>query len=297
MSRYRNWCGTYFNIERDGLTGFSDLFKRSEVKLFVGQLEECPDTQRLHVQFYTEFVRPFRLSRLKNLFPDTIHWERRRGSRAQAIAYCQKDESRLEGPVVIGDLDSAQGKRTDLEDACTSLTEHRDLKRLAEDMPTLFVKYHKGFSALLDITTSERSWKTLVTVVIGEPGVGKTYWVHSKCEPGSVFHVCKPNNNTVWWDGYNPEKHTNVLFDDFYGWVPYVEMLRLMDEQAHQVPVKGGFKNFLAKHIYITSNSHWDHWYDWHNPNMRKAAWERRVEVTKIVESREDFNEVVVEDV
>lgn len=30
-----------------------------------------------------------------------------------------------------------------------------------------------------------------------------------------------------------------MVIDDFYGWIPYDEMLRVMDRYPHKVPIKG----------------------------------------------------------
>lgn len=43
------------------------------------------------------------------------HLEPRRGSKSQAIAYCRKVESRIEGPWEHGALGSTAGRRSDLK--------------------------------------------------------------------------------------------------------------------------------------------------------------------------------------
>lgn len=49
--------------------------------------------------------------------------------------------------------------------------------------------------------------------------------------------------------------------DDFYGWLKHDELLRVFDRYPHRVPVKGGFVQFQAKKIYVTSNTEVYEWY------------------------------------
>ena len=46
-----------------------------------------------------------------------------------------------------------------------------------------------------------------------------------------------------------------AIIDDFYGWLKYDELLKMMIRYPYQVPVKGSYIKFASKHIVITSNS------------------------------------------
>ena len=48
--------------------------------------------------------------------------------------------------------------------------------------------------------------------------------------------------NSKWWDNYAQEDV--VIIDESYGWLPYCEMLRLLDRYPCQVETKGGSVNF-----------------------------------------------------
>lgn len=91
---------------------------------------------------------------------------------------------------------------------------------------------------------------------------------------GSIYY--KPHGK--WWQRYDGE-HT-VIMDDFYGWVPYDEMLRIMDRYPHKVETKGGYKEFLSKQLIITSNLHPCEWYNtkWYN-HRKQEAFERRIDL------------------
>ena len=67
-----------------------------------------------------------------------------------------------------------------------------------------------------------------------------------------------------------------VIIDEFYGWLPYCEMLRLLDRYPCQVETKGGSVNFAPKEIIVLSNKPPEEWYD-----HAKCPWEpleRRIE-------------------
>lgn len=93
----RNWVWTLFVPEHGDFADF--LSVGDGLKFAVWQLESCPDTGRLHLQGYAELESPMRLAAFKRrLGDDRAHVEERRGSSAQAIAYCEKPESRVAGP-------------------------------------------------------------------------------------------------------------------------------------------------------------------------------------------------------
>lgn len=72
----------------------------------VYQIERCPTTQRIHFQCFMIFAKRQRKHTLETKFPH-YHWDIRRGSRAEAIAYCRKEDTRIEGPYEIFDVPSS----------------------------------------------------------------------------------------------------------------------------------------------------------------------------------------------
>lgn len=85
-------------------------------------------------------------------------------------------------------------------------------------------------------------------LLTGATGLGKTRY---------VFHMHDPEDIWVWpgdrwFDGYTGQPV--ALFDDFRGELDLGNMLRLLDRYPMDVPVKGGFANWVPRRIYITSN-------------------------------------------
>lgn len=87
-------------------------------KYMVYQVETAPETGALHIQGYIELKRQTDFTTVKAMFPCEVHLEKRRGSRAQAIAYCRKAETRYADPIEFGINNVGdQGARADLETA------------------------------------------------------------------------------------------------------------------------------------------------------------------------------------
>jgi len=58
-----------------------------------------------------------------------------------------------------------------------------------------------------------------------------------------------------WFDGYDGQDH--VLFDDFRAsWCTFSHLLNLLDKYPVNVEIKGGFRMFKPKIIWITSATH-----------------------------------------
>ena len=65
------------------------------------------------------------------------------------------------------------------------------------------------------------------------------------------------------------------MIDDFYGWIKYDELLKICDRYPYKVQVKGGFEEFKAKYIWITSNCDTDQLY--HFSGFIDTAFCRRI--------------------
>lgn len=105
----RHWCLTIF-VRGDKLVVNEENATLHDLRYAVGQAELCPETSKRHWQVYVEFKKPVKGVTCRKIFstlrgdsgqlrqrelePEQIHWERRRGSREQAREYCKKQESR-----------------------------------------------------------------------------------------------------------------------------------------------------------------------------------------------------------
>ena len=165
--------------------------------------------------------------------------------------------------------DKQPGQRTDLEEIGQLIKSGRTARSFGVTHPAQYMRYHRGMHALSLVLSKPRTFKTKVTVIYGETGVGKSRWA-LETYPDAYWK----SPNSKWWDAYDQQEV--VIIDEFYGWLPYCEMLRLLDRYPCQVETKGSSVNFAPKKIIILSNKAPEDWYD-----KTKCAWEpleRRIE-------------------
>jgi len=250
----RAYC---FTINKDLKEFRPDM---SVIRYCVCQIEVSPTTGRDHIQGYAELLKPMKIPGFKKAINcEHAHVEKRMGTPDQARDYCMKEESRKPGtmPQEFGTWEKKQGKRSDLDAACEILKKH-GLKRVAEDMPGMFVKFHRGLDALASITGERRQFGDVCELHIrwGETGTGKSHYVHEKHQAEGVY-VKAPNSK--WWDGYAGQRV--VLIDDFEGGIDYRDILTWCDKYPVQVEAKGTMKPLNARMIYITSNVFYENWW------------------------------------
>jgi hypothetical protein len=254
--RSRNWVFTLNNpTEEENPLNWP-------VKYIVYQLEEGTNGTQ-HFQGYVHLENAKGLTGVKCI-NDRAHWEIRQGTHEQAVAYCTKEDTRVDGPWEQGDPPQ-QGRRSDLDEVKDMLDSGASELEVADSHFGSWVRYHRAFRAYRLLKVVERTEKTICTVTFGPTGTGKSMEL-AQAYPGAFW---KPNSR--WWDGYEGQEH--VVIDEFYGWLPYDFLLRLCDRYPLYLETKGGTVAFVSKYIHFTSNQAPEFWYK-HN----FAPLERRLE-------------------
>jgi len=133
------------------------------------------------------------------------------------------------------------------------LNNSSSIEDIADNEFDLWVRYYRAFEKYVTMKTEPRNHAVDVHVVIGPTGTGKSKWAMDTYE-GAYW-----KQRSKWWDGYF--KHETVVIDEFYGWLPFDLLLRLLDRYPMLVESKGGQLQFIAKTIIITSNKSPDEWY------------------------------------
>lgn len=263
MSRARNWCFTINNWDQ------SDLDAIKEKATYVVCQAECGESGTPHLQGYAEFDTTMRLSAVRKL-SKRAHWETRRGTQEQAIAYCKKEDTRVDGPWEFGEK-KEQGKREDVLIVKEMIDEGATIADVQDAYFESWVRNYKAFDRYKRDRTESRNWEMEVLVYWGPPGTGKTRKAVED-NPGAYM---KPEGE--WWDGYTGQEC--VIMDDFYGSrMSWGFLLKLLDRYPLLVPFKGGFHQFSSKRIIITSNVDCHEWYDFvGKPQMKLQALLRRV--------------------
>lgn len=261
----RNYCFTTFNMNWD----FHNASKN--VRYMILQLEETKEGKE-HYQGYLELDEPLRINRVKTILgDDTMHLEKRRGTKDEAINYCKKKESQLDGPWEFGNPEVGQGHRSDLEEISLAIKNKATLKDLATNYTQTFIKYPSGITKVKGLIQEKRNQKTKLIIYWGDAGTGKTRKAYEE-NPDAYF---KPNG--MWWDGYDNQKC--VIIDDYDGYIGFREFLQLTDRYPHKVPFKGGFTEFNSEKIIITSNIDPEYWYMGERLNKASNdAFNRRID-------------------
>lgn len=239
---------------------------------------ETAESGTPHYQGYLEFKAKMRLTAILRL-PGAagMHLEKRRGTREQARDYARKEDTREDGPWEYGIWSpQAQGSRSDLS-ACTDmLANGSSLVDVAVAQPATFVRYHRGFNALVNIQPRSREEPPAVTLLYGPPGVGKTRMVRDG-ETVEDLWVSPPGSPMKWFDEYQNQEA--ALFDEFDGKaskVPLSTCLQILDRYAIRVPTKGSHVWWTPKRIFVTTNYHPRDWYEWSSREVQYPALRRR---------------------
>ncbi len=244
MARSRRWC---FTIHYESGNCPCATVKLWSQRYLVFGHEVCPQTSRLHLQGYVEFVGLKSLAQMKRLSP-VAHWEVAKGNSAQNKDYCSKGSSVFEA-----------GSRT--------LTSKEKGEKEKERWENVWKLAKLGKIEDIDADIRVRSYSTLKLIAKdfmqrapaaedvcgdwfhGAPGTGKSRYAR---EVANGDWYDKPCNK--WWDGYQGQD--TVLIDDLdKNHRCLGHHLKIWaDRYAFTAEVKNGALSLRPKRIIVTSN-------------------------------------------
>lgn len=255
MSRHRarNWLLTLNNPEGDINVELELLFNSGIglIDYATWQLEIGEEGTE-HYQFFVVFKKQTYFSSVKKLFPDA-HMEVAYDPCAARV-YCQKEDSRIEGPFELGVFVPPVDKNNVWVSIRDKLKEGATIKELLETHPAQVFVYYRGIENVSRILAKPRDFAPEVICILGPPGIGK-----SKYALDNYPNAYWKQPNSIWWDGFDGKQ--DIILDDFYGWLSYAELLRLCDRYPLLTQTKGGNINCASKNIVITSNKFVMDWY------------------------------------
>lgn len=269
-------CGSLPTQSRSWiLTISADKYDRDKVETalepytYIGQLERGKGGF-LHWQVLVENETPIRFSTLKRKLP-AAHIEPRRGTVSEAVAYCTKEDSRVDGeePLQHGDIPSRDenGRRSDLDRIRAAiLDEGRTVDEVILTMPEAarVAKYVTELAAARDraaVRGVERDVE--IIYLYGDPGVGKTRWLYDHYD--DVARMTDYRN----FDAYNGER---VLALDEYGGQIDLRLLNgVIDRYPINLPARYYDRPARYETVVIISNQPPWALYDWEQPVVRRA--------------------------
>lgn len=282
------WCCTWNNPNTEGDTLEELLKSRSNVKGFAFQME-VGESGTKHFQMYLEFTSAvYNTAVMTALNTRSIATFACNGSKAQCIAYCTKNDTRVEGPWLYGtcnDGKPGQGRRSDIDILARKVIDAGGLtSELIEENPGMVAKYAKGINWMMTDLKYQRAkereleeWKKKLAqykageevgqeqrkliFFFGPSGVGKT----TLAKFHAVEHYNKlpymKSGGNKWWDHYHDEDI--VLVDEWRKDFGTLEAFNdLTNLGPKLVEFKGGCCPLLAECMLFTSNSHPLHIFD-----------------------------------
>lgn len=200
----------------------------------------------LHFQGYIEFKASKRLTGCVKAIGGHPHVESRRGTQADAIAYCSKAESRVAGPWRFGEPSVGTG----LASFVDRLRSGASLREAADgDVET----YARNRSALRDFAQwlEPRGWRDVSCFYLcGATGTGKSALVYDTFGYANVYSLA--SQSPLWFDQYCAQ---SVLFiDEFAGTIARETLLRILDGHPYDAPVKGSFVCARWRVVVLCSN-------------------------------------------
>lgn len=247
IKKSRGWCFTLFGYT----TEHKELLATLDAQYIVFGEEICPTTGNPHLQGYIYFPLQKTMSAVKRIMQiDTIHLLPAKGTGEQNRTYCSKSGKFQEfGQIPI------QGKRNDLDMVRDTLHKHEPLPMsVITDTATSFQSVRLA-QTWLTYHERERNWKTIVHWFYGPSGCGKSLCAKRMCMQLSNVKPYKAKGTSKWWDGY--DGHENVIIDDMRGdFIKFHDLLNLLDQDEYSVEVKGGYRQFLARFLFITCPYH-----------------------------------------
>lgn len=135
------------------------------------------------------------------------------------------------------------------------------------------IKYVANSSSA--VVTKER---TKLTVLHGEGGTGKSTGIGLFLKPSSTYH--KGNSQEKFWDGYDPERHENIVCEEVRSGSMSFQLLKeLASTAVARLNMKGKpSAKCLSKRIYLVSNDPFEDIYAELADPMQKATLIRRVD-------------------
>jgi len=273
MSRAKRWCFTLNNY-----ASLLDPALWEKVSYLVYQ-EEIGESGTTHLQGYVEFSDPRTLATVRAL--DGLvgaHFEVAKGSPEQNQNYCKKDEGRIGGPYEFGEVSKGQGARNDLVVVRDAIRDGATVAELYDEHFAPFVRYERAFLNYKRFCQSPRDFKTVVVLLVGTPGTGKTRFAHRLMDYlGTKYVVPPPKGSGLYFDQYMGE--TSCLIDEMDGNVMTPTFFNLIaDRYPLTVPVHGAAGlQFVSRFLFLTSNFHPKFW--WKRGLFNIEALFRRLDI------------------
>lgn len=249
------------------------------VKAATWQLE-CGSNGTRHLQGYIEMYNPTGLSGMKKIACiKGAHFEPRRGTREQAIAYANKEDTRVDGPWSYGVFEEqSPGRRSDLDEFCKAAEEGMKESDAIFSFPSIVAKFPRFVASFYEALrvrqlpvvefTPREGWQIqLWTLLETEPDARKVYWFSDRI--GNAGKSTFATSYAATKSAYivTPGKYADILYAYRFERVVFFDWPRDADDRFPYSVVES-FKNgyflstkydvrrcrFSVPHVVVFSN-------------------------------------------
>ena len=147
-----------------------------------------------------------------------------------------------------------QGERKDLLEIKKKVAQNIPIKQLLKDDDIKNYQHIKFAEHLKKYYEPKRNEKPIVEWYFGSTGTGKTMRAYERMADlaEDEDNIYTAMDTGKWWDGYDGQEY--IIIDDMRGdFLKFHQLLKLLDRYAYRVETKGSTRQFLGKHIIITS--------------------------------------------
>jgi len=273
------FCFTWNNPDNGVKPSLEEFHKQHCKYLIYGN--EVGESGTPHLQGYLTLKKKTTIRGLKKLIGSKPHLEIANGTSLEASEYCKK-----EGDFVEFGTPPTPGKRTDLEAAIDAIKDGADMRTIADEHSSVFVKFGRGLRDLrLTLEQPYNHESTRGVWIYGPPGTGKSHAARH-LDPDAYL---KPQSK--WFDGYNGQK--TMILDDLDTNVLGHYLKIWADKYACTGETKGGTIH-LQHHLFIvTSNYHPSEL--WKEDEQMLAAIERRFNIIHKTEKNQLIDHLTLE--
>ncbi len=260
--RKRDWCWTvhagHFG-EHESEAAVIEGLKQTDCVYMVFQQERGSAREggiaRDHIQGYVMFKAAKTLPAAQTALGVHCHMEVRRAKKiSDAINYCKKDDTRRAMWWEKGIEPMDQGEKRTLEEACM-LVKQQGIKRVARDMPEMYVRHEKGLRSLEHITAGDAmpmQRPVKVYYLWGDSGCGKTWWASSIFDSPVNTYVTYDMPEKIWMGSYAGER--TLVINDFDGSCAPGLFKNMLEGTKMEFQTKGGHAWGQWDTVIITSN-------------------------------------------
>lgn len=294
-----------FNDDDAALSGLGEvLVSRCGISAAVWSYE-TGDSNTPHVQGYLQLEKKCKWPALKNKLRPIRAWcAPAKGTAQENVDYIshtgphEDKPGLLKGPWFYGALKyTGAGTRTDIDALVESIKKGDSVKKLAQEHTGTMLKYFNNAQKISQLLNKKvRNFMTELYIYTGVAGSGKSHAAFTEaCDflkfnniDETPYYLMVPSNKSspLWWQDYVGQ--SVVIIDDFYGSIDIDFFKRLIDKYPCTVNCKNGHAEFLARRVYITSNTGWRNWWgaELLANKENAAAIERRIFVEKTFTER-----------